>query len=192
MLAIEIIGVLGLFVALLTYAMVRTQARRREVSVLWEAIRPTRILIVDDDPDFAKITTRVLASHGYETYTASNGPEALKIMRTAHLKPDLVLLDIMMDYITEGFDVNGAMRWDPTLRDIPVIMITSLTGVKSREMLPSAEHVAVSAWLRKPVKAEVLLATVQETLAGVTTKVPIGVPVVSPYAGVKSGQRTGG
>jgi len=45
MLTIEIIGVLALLVGLLIYAMVRTQLRRRELTVLWEAIRPARILI---------------------------------------------------------------------------------------------------------------------------------------------------
>jgi CheY-like chemotaxis protein len=192
MLTIEIIGVLALLVGLLIYAMVRTQLRGRELSVLWGAIRPTRILIVDDDPDFVKITKKVLASHGYETYTAPSGAEALNIMRSADFKPDLVLLDIMMDYITGGFDVSSAMRWDPTLRDIPVILITSLTGVNSREISASDEYVAVSGWLRKPVKAEVLLATVQETLAGVTAKIPIGVPAVPPYASVEIGHRIGG
>jgi chemosensory pili system protein ChpA (sensor histidine kinase/response regulator) len=179
MLTIEIVGALALLLGLLIYAMVRTQLRRRELSVLWEAIRPTRILIVDDDPDFVKITKKVLAGHGYETYTSPSGAEALKIMRSAHFKPDLVLLDIMMDYMTEGFDVSSAMRWDPTLRDIPVIMITSLTGVKSQEIFPSDEYVAVSAWLSKPVQPKDLLKTVEETLAGVPAGVPVGVPAVS-------------
>lgn len=192
MLTVKIIAVLGPFVALLIYAVARTQARRRELSVLWEAIRATRILIVDDDPGFVKITKKVLASHGYEPYTAPSGAEALKIMRSAHFKPDLVLLNIMMDYMTEGFDASGAMRWDPTLRDIPVIVITSLTGVNSREISPSDDYVAVSGWLRKPVGAEVLLATVQETLAGGTAKIPIGVPAVPTYASVEIGHRIGG
>jgi len=139
MLTIEIIGVLVLLVGLLIYAMVRTQLQRREVSVLWEAGRPARILIVDDDPDFVKITKKVLDSHGYEIYTASSGAEALKVMRAAPVKLDLVLLDIMMDYITDGLDVSNAMQRDPTLKDIPVIMITSLTGVKSQEKASSAE-----------------------------------------------------
>jgi chemosensory pili system protein ChpA (sensor histidine kinase/response regulator) len=178
MLTIEIIGVLALLLGLLIYAMVRTQLQRREVSVLWEAIRPTRILIVDDDPDFVKITKKVLDSHGYETVTSSSGAEALKVMRTS-VELDLVLLDIMMDYITDGLDVSNAMQRDPTLKDIPVIMITSLTGVKSQEIFPSDEHVAVSAWLSKPVQPKDLLSTVEETLAGVPAGVPVGVPAAS-------------
>ena len=178
MLTIEILGVLILLVGLLIYAMVRTQLRRRELSVLWEAIRPTRILIVDDDPDFVKITKKVLDSHGYETVTASSGAEALKVMRTS-VELDLVLLDIMMDYIIDGLYVSNAMQEDPDLKNIPVIMITSLTGVKSQEIFPSDERIEVSAWLTKPVRAEHLFKTVEETLAGPPVGVPVGVPTVS-------------
>jgi PleD family two-component response regulator len=116
MLTIEIIGVLALLVGLLIYAMVRTQLRRRELSVLWEAIRPARILIVDDDPDFVKITKKVLGSHGYETVTASSGSGALRILHYRRRdKWDLVLLDMMMDYVTDGLDVRRTMQKDPQL-----------------------------------------------------------------------------
>ncbi len=179
MLTIEIIGVLVLLVGLLIYAMVRTQLRRRELSVLGEAGRTARILIVDDDPDFLKITKKILDNHGYDTVMASSGAEALKAIRTVSDKPDLVLLDIMMDYITDGLDVSNAMQRDPTLKDIPVIMVTSLTGVRSQEIFPSDEHVAVGAWLSKPVQPKDLLKAIQETLAGVPAGVPVGVPAVS-------------
>ncbi len=179
MLTIQIIGVLGLLLGLLIYAMVRTQLRRREASVLGEVGQRAKILVVDDDPDFVKITKKVLDSHGYETHTASSGADALKVMRSASVKPDLVLLDIMMDYITDGLDVSNAMQRDPTLKNIPVIMVTSLTGVRSQEIFPSDEHVAVSAWLTKPVQPKDLLKALQETLAGAPAGVPVGVPAVS-------------
>jgi hypothetical protein len=60
-----------------------------------------------------------------------------------------------------------------------VVMITSLTGVRRQEMFPSDERIEVSAWLTKPVRAEDLLKTVEETLAGVPVGVPVGVPTVS-------------
>ena len=179
MLTVEIIGVLALLVALMIFAMVRTQLQRRKLSVPGEVGKGATILVVDDDPDFVKITERILQSQGYETYKASSGAEGLKVMRTAPAKPDLVLLDIMMDYITDGLDVSNAMQRDPHLKDIPVIMITSLTGVRSQEMFPSDEHVAVGAWLSKPVQPELLLRTVRQTLAGVPVAVPVGVPAVS-------------
>jgi chemosensory pili system protein ChpA (sensor histidine kinase/response regulator) len=178
MLTFEIVGVLLLLVGLLIYAMARSQLQRRSAMLPGQADRAARILIVDDDPDFVKITDRILKNHGYETHSASSGAEALKVMRTGPAKPDLVLLDIMMDYITDGLDVSNAMQRDPGLRDIPVIMVTSLTGVKSQELFPSDEHVAVSAWLSKPVRPDQLLNSVRETLAGVPQRLPVGVPAI--------------
>jgi CheY-like chemotaxis protein len=178
MLTIELIGVLVLLVALVIYAMVRTQLQRRQLTVFGEAAHRAKILVVDDDPDFVKITKKLLDSHGYDVSVAASGAEGLKIMRSAQGKPDLVLLDIMMDYITDGLDVSKAIHRDPDLQDIPVIMITSLTGVRSQEVFPSDEHVAVNAWLNKPVQPKELLATIQHTLAGVPEGVPVGVPAV--------------
>jgi CheY-like chemotaxis protein len=179
MLTVEIIGVLLLLLGLVVYAMVRAQLQRRAAEVPERAKHAANILVVDDDPDFAKITKRILENHGYQVQTASSGAEALKVMRSAPTKPELVLLDIMMDYITDGLDVSNAMRRDSHLKDIPVVMVTSLTGVKSQELFPSDQRVAVSGWLSKPVRAETLLKAVQDTLAGAPEGVPVGVPAVS-------------
>jgi chemosensory pili system protein ChpA (sensor histidine kinase/response regulator) len=179
MLTIEITAILLLLLCLLVYAMARAQLQRREVSLPRQAERPARILIVDDDPDFVKINKRVLDNHGYQTFSASGGAEALKAMRTASSKPDLVLLDIMMDYITDGLDVSTAMQRDPGLKEIPVIMVTSLTGVKSQEIFPSDEHVAVNAWLSKPVQPNQLLKAIQNALTPAPERIPAGVPVAS-------------
>ena len=176
MLTLEIIGVLLLLVGVLIYAIVRGQLQKRAAVIPGQAERAARILIVDDDPDFVKITKKILETHGYETESASNGAEGLKVMRSAPSKPDLVLLDIMMDYITDGLDVSNAMQRDPNLKDIPVVMVTSLTGVKSQELFPSDEHVAATAWLSKPVSPELLLQTVRTALARVSEVAPAGVP----------------
>jgi CheY-like chemotaxis protein len=179
MLTIEIIAVLALLVALIVYAVVRTQLQRRKMAALGEAGRGARILVVDDDPDFVKITEKVLNTHGYETETASSGAEALKLLRAARTKPQLILLDIMMDYITDGLDVSAEIRKDPTLKDVPVVMVTSLTAVKGQEIFPSDEHVAIDAWLNKPVTPQDLLQIVQETLARVTKVAPASAAVTS-------------
>jgi chemosensory pili system protein ChpA (sensor histidine kinase/response regulator) len=179
MLTIEIIGVLLLLVGLVIYSMVRTMQQRQEAEVPERAEKAARILVVDDDPDFVKVTKRILESRGYDVSTASSGAQALKTMRSGSPKPDLVLLDIMMDYITDGLDVSNAIQRDPQLKDIPVIMVTSLTGVKSQEIFPSDQRVAVAGWLSKPVRAHSLLKAVQDSLAGAPEGIPVGVPAVS-------------
>jgi CheY-like chemotaxis protein len=121
-----------------------------------------RILVVDDDPDFVKVTTKVLEKAGHEVVSAANGAKALKAMRED--APDLVLLDIMMSYILDGLDVSREMAEDPDLKDIPVLMATSLTGVKGSGMLPTDEYVPVEDWLSKPVDPDTLLARIGAAL----------------------------
>jgi CheY-like chemotaxis protein len=121
-----------------------------------------RVLVVDDDPDFVKVTTKVLQKAGHEVVSAANGARALQVMRQN--TPDVVLLDIMMSYILDGLDVSREMAEDPALKDVPVIMVTSLTGVKGSGMFPTDEYVPVDEWLSKPVDPETLLARVEGAL----------------------------
>ncbi len=122
-----------------------------------------KVLVVDDDPDFVKVTSKVLQKAGHEVVAAANGAKALQTMRKD--PPDLVLLDIMMSYILDGLDVSREMAEDPRLKDIPVIMVTSLTGVKGSGMFPTDEYIPVDQWLSKPVDPDTLLARVNEALA---------------------------
>ena len=122
-----------------------------------------RVLLVDDDPDFVKVTSKVLEKAGHEVVSAANGAKALQAMRQD--PPNVVLLDIMMAYILDGLDVSREMAEDPSLKDIPVIMVTSLTGVKGSGMLPTDEYVPVDEWLSKPVDPETFVARIDQALA---------------------------
>lgn len=121
-----------------------------------------KVLVVDDDPDFVRVATKVLEKAGYGVVSAATGAKALQTMRTD--RPDVVLLDIMMSYILDGLDVSREMAEDPALKDIPVIMVTSLTGVKGSALFPSDEYVPVDEWLSKPVEPGTLLARVENAL----------------------------
>jgi chemosensory pili system protein ChpA (sensor histidine kinase/response regulator) len=123
----------------------------------------TKVLVVDDDIDFVKVATKVLEKAGYAVVSAANGAKALKTMRQD--PPDVVLLDIMMSYILDGLDVSREMAEDPALKDVPVIMVTSLTGVKGNGMFPTDEYIPVDEWLSKPVDPDTLLARVDKALS---------------------------
>ena len=123
----------------------------------------TKVLVVDDDPDFVKVTSKVLQKAGYTVESVSNGEKALKAMHQD--PPDLVLLDIMMSYILDGLDVSREMTADPELKDIPIIMVTSLTGVKGTGAFPTDEYIPVDEWLSKPVDPQTLVARVNRALA---------------------------
>jgi CheY-like chemotaxis protein len=119
-----------------------------------------KILVIDDDRDFIKITKLILQSGGYDVLSAANGEEGIQVMRRE--KPDLVILDVMMTYILEGLDIRRQMAEDPVLKDIPVIMSTSLTGERVQRNLPSDEYVPESMWLHKPVDPDKLLQQVKK------------------------------
>lgn len=121
-----------------------------------------KVLVVDDDPDFVKVTSKVLEKAGHAVTSASNGAKALSAMRKD--PPDLVLLDIMMSYILDGLDLSREMAADSSLKDIPVIMVTSLTGVRGSGIFPTDEYVPVDEWLSKPVDPKTLLARVNQAL----------------------------
>jgi CheY-like chemotaxis protein len=121
-----------------------------------------KILVVDDDRDFIKITRMILQSGHHEVMTAADGEEGLKAMRRE--KPDLVILDVMMAYILEGLDIRRQMAADPNLKDIPVIMSTSLTGERVQRNLPSDEYIPDSVWLHKPIDPDRLLEQIKKAL----------------------------
>jgi CheY-like chemotaxis protein len=114
-----------------------------------------RILIVDDEFGIADIVAEILTEHGYATSIAINGRLALAAM--AEARPDLVLLDVMMP-VLDGPGALTAMRADPDLADIPVIMMTALP-----EALPK-DRTLYQASMQKPFSEEQLFALLEKLL----------------------------
>ena len=84
-----------------------------------------QILIVDDEAAYREMVRSLLTMDGYHIREARDGIEALGALRQA--RPDIVLLDIMMPRM-DGIAVCGALRADPALADLPVIMISALAS----------------------------------------------------------------
>lgn len=122
-----------------------------------------KILIVDDDPDFVTVVRSILQPEGYEISTASNGDQAIKMMKKD--KPDLVLLDIMMSYILDGVDVSRKIADDPQLKGTPVLLVTSLTVTPEAGMFPTAEAAPADGWITKPVNPAQLKERIAALLA---------------------------
>jgi CheY-like chemotaxis protein len=119
----------------------------------------TKILVVDDDPDFVLISRVILEFEGYEVLEAANGSEALEVMRRD--RPDLVLLDVMMSTTLEGVDVSKEIASDPDLNDVPIVMISSIATSEHAAEFPDDERVPIAAWISKPIQPAVLLKTVR-------------------------------
>jgi putative two-component system response regulator len=86
------------------------------------------ILIVDDDPSSRQTLESILDEQGYHLEIAENGFQALE--KAHQLLPDVILLDVMMPDM-DGFEVCQRIRNDPTLAEIPIIMLTALDDRKS-------------------------------------------------------------
>jgi len=121
-----------------------------------------KILVVDDDPDFVEIMRTILESNDYQVVTAANGNQALSQVKS--LRPDLIILDIMMSTVLDGLDVSEKLSQDPDARYMPVIMVSSIAETPYAHVFPMERQPHMDAWLSKPVDPKVLLTKVAELL----------------------------
>jgi CheY-like chemotaxis protein len=119
-----------------------------------------RILLIDDDPLVRLSVQRVLKAEGYDVHLAKDGVEGLKAFR--HLRPDLVITDILMP-VKEGLDTIRLLQtWSP---DTKVIAISGGNRGNRRDLLAEAAQLGACAVLTKPFEPEDLLLRVSQSLA---------------------------
>ncbi len=121
------------------------------------------ILLVDDDDVFVEAVSAVLESR-YRVRRAANGTEGLQMIEEE--RPDLVILDVMMDYLSEGFEVARTLRKDPATADLPIIMLTGVDQVYNVRMEVDESWVPCERFLEKPVAPGDLLRHIAEVLGG--------------------------
>jgi PAS domain S-box-containing protein len=117
------------------------------------------VLVIDDDADARAVLESYLQDYGCQIVAADSGERGIELAR--QLRPDLVTLDLMMPHM-DGWAVLEAMREDPELRSIPVV-ICSIVGDESKAGLPGA--IAI---MDKPIEREELYAVLREHLADPT------------------------
>ncbi|WP_200378069.1 Hpt domain-containing protein [Rubrivivax gelatinosus] len=120
-----------------------------------EAPPAPQVLVVDDSLTVRRVTQRLLQREGWRVVTAKDGVEALE--RLAEIRPALMLSDIEMPRM-DGFDLLRAVRGDPALAGLPVVMITSRIAQKHRD---HAAALGADHYLGKPYSEEELLALVE-------------------------------
>ena len=76
-----------------------------------------RILIIDDDPDITEAMRIVLENHGYSVHSAKDSEEGMEQLRATRL--DLIILDVMMNSLEEGFVLSRELKEDPKYKNIP-------------------------------------------------------------------------
>mgnify|MGYP000409518611 CR=1 FL=1 len=106
------------------------------------------VLVIDDEPFALDLIQRFLIKEGYHVVTSSSGREGIRI--TQKLQPMAVILDVMMPELN-GWEVLSILKNDPTVRDIPIIMLTILDEVNKGFALGASEYII------KPLEQEHLL-----------------------------------
>jgi CheY-like chemotaxis protein len=125
-----------------------------------------KILIVDDDPDVIFAMTAFLEDHGYEVIAARSGLEG--VQRVELDRPDLVLLDLMMEKYDTGFNVAKTIKSNPATRDIPIIMVSAVREVTGFgfDQDRDGHWMKTAAFMEKPYQPELVLQKITELLAG--------------------------
>jgi chemosensory pili system protein ChpA (sensor histidine kinase/response regulator) len=134
--------------------------------------RQALVMVVDDSLTVRKITSRLLERQGYAVVVARDGVEALEQLRALSSEkrelPSVMLVDIEMPRM-DGFELTRQVRADARLAALPLVMISSRTADKHRQV---AEGLGVSAFLGKPYQEEDLLALVRQFMQA---KAPLAV-----------------
>ena len=127
-------------------------------------MNPKRILVVDDDQDIVDSITIMLESQGYEVVPAQSGEEGMRLVEEK--RPDLILLDIMMEKLTTGLHIGYDLRKHPDYKTIPIIIISGIGEATGFDIATEKEtdYVAADEFLEKPVKPDVLLKRVAELI----------------------------
>ena len=116
------------------------------------------VLLVEDNDDVREMMALALELAGHEVLLASNGREALARLRERRPRPCVILLDLMMP-VMNGWELRQALRAEPGLRDVPVIVVSALNEELARE-------VGAAAYLPKPIDIEHMLDIVAEHCDG--------------------------
>ena len=118
------------------------------------------IAIIDDDPDILDASTLVLKSKGFATVTAMNPNDAYKLVKEK--KPDLIILDVMMDEPDDGFYLAQKFRREGITT--PILMYTSVSKAIGLDFGKN-EMVPVDDFVEKPISPEELVAKVEALLS---------------------------
>jgi len=129
-----------------------------------------KILVIEDNADLRENYRTILETHGFEVIDAENGTEGL--LKVKQDKPDLIILDVMMNDLTEGFHVAQELRSKSTdseykeYKNVPIMILSSIHKKYDfhfdRDV--GTEWLPVDVFLDKPLEPDVLIKKINEML----------------------------
>jgi DNA-binding response OmpR family regulator len=125
-----------------------------------------KILLVDDDPDIISAVSVVLENQKHTVISANNKKDGLELAKNEN--PDLMILDVMMEAMADGFDLAKDLRKVSYLAKTPIIMMTSIdtqTGVNFKSAFGNTDMLPVDGYLEKPVAPHELIAEIERLAA---------------------------
>ncbi len=122
----------------------------------------SKVLVVDDDPDFVEVTRAILERAGYQVVSAGTGDEGMRLADEEH--PDLIILDVIMKTVLDGLDMSQRMAEHPEHRDTPILMVTSIANSDYAALFPTDEYVHIDDFVSKPIAPDDLLRRVSRLL----------------------------
>ncbi|MFL7812441.1 MAG: PleD family two-component system response regulator [Anaerolineales bacterium] len=123
----------------------------------------SKILIVDDDPHFGDAAQILMEHDGHQVERAFSGKEGLQ--KAVDNRPDLVILDVMMETVLEGVTLTKKLHQNPRTTDIPVLMVSSIANSDYAGLFPTDEYIYIDAFLTKPVDPVRMVRKVHRILA---------------------------
>lgn len=115
-----------------------------------------KILVIDDEPELVKAVQIRLKANGYDVEVTYDGLAGID--RAKEVRPDLILLDIIMPGM-DGYEVSKKLKADPDTKDIPVIIFSAS---QQRDLEEKCKDVGVSGFIMKPFDTQELLAAVNK------------------------------
>jgi two-component system chemotaxis response regulator CheY len=129
---------------------------------MYEKINPSKkAFIIDDCVDMQELLALLLQSQGYETNCTSNGQDALDLLNSAEILPDLILLDLRMP-VMDGFGFIDLKKQCSKLKDIPIIVMTAESIQSEIDLLKNES--TLSQILVKPLNMRLLIEAVNRTM----------------------------
>jgi CheY-like chemotaxis protein len=122
-----------------------------------------KVLVVDDEKELVEVTQVLLESNGFEVAAAYSGEEGRKAAMAE--KPDVIILDVMMETTSAGFDVARWLRSQEATKEIPIVMLTAVNQNVPWKFASDEVWLPVDVFLDKPVSPEKLLSEVKKIVS---------------------------